>query len=203
MKPAQDTQILIVEDDPLVAVMIKGLLQKRGYVIAGHALDGEQAVELAQALRPDVILMDIEMPKLDGIQAARQISQVCPTPVVILTAYESPEFIEKASQAGAGAYLVKPPKIRELERAIIIAMARFEDMQKLQKLNDELKAALERVKMLSGLLPICADCKKIRNDEGYWEQVEVYLHQHADVDFSHGLCPDCLKKYTDLAKENE
>ncbi len=199
MKLAQNMHVLIVEDDPLVAVMVRGLLEKRGYSIAGHALDGRQAVNMTQSLQPDVVLMDIEMPELSGIEAAREIAQNCPTPVVVLTAYESPEFVERASEAGVGAYLVKPPKVRELERAIIIAIARFEDMMKLRRLNAELQDALKKVQTLSGLLPICASCKKIRDDQGYWQQVEVYIRDHSDVEFSHGLCPDCVKSlYADL-----
>jgi len=110
MKLAQNMHVLIVEDDPLVAVMVRGLLEKRGYSIAGHALDGRQAVNMTQSLQPDVVLMDIEMPELSGIEAAREIAQNCPTPVVVLTAYESPEFVERASEAGVGAYLVKTPQ---------------------------------------------------------------------------------------------
>jgi len=89
--------------------------------------------------------------------------------------------------------------VRELERAIIIAIARFEDMMKLRRLNAELQDALKKVQTLSGLLPICASCKKIRDDQGYWQQVEVYIRDHSDVEFSHGLCPDCVKSlYADL-----
>lgn len=197
-------QILIAEDQTILRDSYAHLLAESGRVeVVASVADGQAAVEAARRLQPDVVLLDIQMPKLNGIEAARQIAQICPTPVVILTAYESSEFIEQASQVGAGAYLVKPPKIRELERAIIIAMARFDDMLTLQKLNAELKAALEQVKTLSGLLPICAGCKKIRNDEGYWEQVEVYLHQHTNIEFSHGLCPDCLKKYSEQVENIE
>jgi CheY-like chemotaxis protein len=139
--------------------------------------------------------MDIEMPKKNGIEATRDIYEFCPTPVVILTAYETAALVEQASVAGAGAYLVKPPKARELERAIMIAMARFRDLIALRNLNEELRAALAKVKLLSGLLPICASCKKIRDDRGYWQQVEVYIRNHSEVEFTHGMCPDCMARY--------
>jgi CheY-like chemotaxis protein len=179
--------------------------------IIGKALDGGQAVEMAQLLRPDLVLMDIEMPKIDGIEATQRIYADNPVPVVVLTAYETPELVERASTAGVGAYLAKPPKARDLERAITIAMARFADMVELRRLNAELQArneelqgALAKVKMLSGLLPICASCKKIRDDRGYWQQVEVYIRDHSEVEFSHGLCPDCARElFPDFYTEDE
>jgi AmiR/NasT family two-component response regulator len=172
-----------------------------GYRVVGEALDGQQAVELAQHLQPHVIVMDIEMPLTNGIEATQYISQICPTPIVILTAYETPGLLARATAAGIGAYLIKPPKAQELDRAIAIAIARFNDLVELRRLNaelharnEELQTMLAQVKTLSGLLPICASCKKIRDDHGYWQQVEVYLSQHTDADFSHGLCPDCAHK---------
>ncbi len=186
--------VLIVDDDPLVSEMIRGVLEDLGYCIVGEASNGGEAVELTQRLQPDLILMDIEMPVVNGIEAARQIFQICPTPVVMLTAYETPALVEEASTTGIGAYLIKPPRPRELERAITVTIARFDDMMTLRRLNEELQAALARVKTLRGLLPICASCKKIRNDQGYWQQVEVYIRDHSEADFTHGLCPECLIK---------
>jgi AmiR/NasT family two-component response regulator len=197
----KDVRVLIAEDDSLVSEMIQGLLEDIKYTIAGKATDGQQAIEMVHSLQPDVVLMDIEMPRLNGLEATQRIYERCPTPVVILTAYETPELLEKASKAGAGAYLVKPPTIRQVERAIVIAMARFEDMMKLNRLNNELQArnealqaALTQIKTLSGLLPICSNCKKIRDDEGYWQQVEIYIAEHSEAEFSHGLCPDCMQE---------
>ena len=195
MKRSNKVTVLLAEDDPLVSEMIRGTLEDLGYTVAGEAIDGQQAIELTQALQPDVVLMDIEMPKRNGIEATRDIYEFCPTPVVILTAYETAALVEQASVAGAGAYLVKPPKARELERAIIIAMARFQDLISLRRLNDELQATLAKVRLLSGLLPICASCKKIRDDQGYWQQVEVYIRNHSEAEFTHGMCPDCMAKF--------
>jgi CheY-like chemotaxis protein len=142
--------------------------------------------------------MDIQMPNVDGIEATRRIQKSYPTPVVVLTAYETPEWVERAGEAGVGAYLIKPPSTRDIERAITIAISRFQDMMALRKLNDELlsrneelQQALTTVRTLKGLLPMCASCKKIRDDKGYWQQVETYIQEHSDAEFSHGLCPDC------------
>jgi AmiR/NasT family two-component response regulator len=208
MGSQRELHVLIVEDDFMVGQMIRGRVENLGYIVAGEAQDGRQAVEMTQSLRPDVVLMDIEMPDMNGIEATRRIYESCPTPVVILTAYDTPELVEQASQVGAGAYLIKLPKTREIERAITIAMARFGDMIELRRLNaelqahsqelearnQELQAALDRVKLLSGLLPICANCKKIRDDAGYWQDVAVYIRDHSEVEFSHGICPECMEE---------
>jgi DNA-binding NarL/FixJ family response regulator len=208
---SQDIRVLIVEDDSLVSEMIHGLVEDLQYRVVGKATDGRQGVEMVETLHPDVVLMDIEMPRMDGLEATRRIYEQHPTPVVILSAYENPQLLKEASQTGVGAYLVKPPNMRQVERAIIIAMARFNDIMELRRINSELQirnkeieAAMAQIKTLSGLLPICSNCKKIRDDEGYWEQVEVYIAKHSDVDFSHGLCPDCMKKlYPDSYEKSQ
>jgi AmiR/NasT family two-component response regulator len=211
-------RVLIAEDDYLVSRMIEGLLEEIGYTVVGVAGDGLETVEMTQSLQPDAVLMDIKMPGMDGIEATRHICESCPTPVVILSAYDMPELVERASVAGVGAYLVKPPNRREIERAIAIARARFDDMMELRRLNAELQAtneereklilelqdALAKVKTLSGLFPICASCKKIRDDEGYWHQVEVYIRDHSEAKFTHGLCPECTRElYPELFEDDE
>ncbi len=218
MSHQENVRVLIAENDYLVSKMIEGLLEKVGYTTVGVAADGLETVEMTRSLRPDIVLMDIKMPVMDGIEATRHIYESCPTPVVILSAYDMPELLERASMAGVGAYLVKPPNRREIERAIAIAMARFDDVMELRRLNAELqtinqereklilelKDTLGKIKTLSGLLPICASCKKIRDDQGYWHQVEVYMRDHSEAKFTHGLCPDCKKKlYPEVFKDDE
>ncbi|MDY6857377.1 MAG: response regulator [Thermodesulfobacteriota bacterium] len=186
--------ILVAEDDYLVSEEIIRGLRMQGYEKIMEAANGHEAVDKACSHRPDIIFMDIRMPEIDGLEAAQQIQDCCPTPVVILTAYDSQDFLQKAANAGIGAYLTKPPKPKDLERAITIAMARHLDLVELRRLNKELKLALDEVKRLRGILPICANCKKIRDDQGYWQQIETYIREHSEADFSHGICPDCLKK---------
>ncbi len=145
MNTKKNIQVLIVEDDPLVGRMIQGMLQERGYTVVGKATNGRQAIEMTQSLRPNIILMDIKMPDMDGLKATRRMYEYCPTPVVVLTAYETPELLAEAGAAGVGAYLVKPPNAHEIERAIIIAMARFDDMMELRRLNADLEARNEEL----------------------------------------------------------
>jgi len=201
MEEKQKIRVLVAEDDYLVGETIKRALKQMGHELVGKASDGAEAVEMAFSLRPDIVLMDIQMPELDGLEATRQIQQRCPMPVVILTAHESQDLVEKASEVGVAAYLAKPPSPAEIDRAITIAIARFADMMELRRMNAELKEAMAKVKTLSGMLPICANCKKIRDDKGYWNQIESYIAKHSEVDFSHSICPECAKKlYPDFYK---
>ncbi|MFH2131588.1 MAG: response regulator, partial [bacterium] len=200
MKTDSDIRVLVVDDDPMVSEMIFGRLDGTRYKVAGQAANGRQAVDMVQTLHPDVVLMDIEMPEMNGIEATRQIMKTCPTPVVMLTAYQQIKIVQEAGDAGAGAYLTKPPRLPDIDRAVTIAMVRFDDMQKLRVLNTalqetnlKLQEALNNVEKLSGLLPICASCKKIRDDKGYWNQLEVYIEEHSEILFSHGICPDCAE----------
>jgi YesN/AraC family two-component response regulator len=185
-------RVVIADDQETMSTLIRRLLVKIGHVVIGNAKNGREAVDLAILLKPDILLMDIEMPEMDGLEAAKRIQEQCPMPVVLLTGHSDPEMVRKASHIGVGAYLLKPPSAPELERTIIIAVERFADLMELRRLNIELQNALDNVKVLSGLLPICANCKKIRDDKGYWEAVETYFKRHTEIEFSHGLCPDCI-----------
>jgi two-component system sensor histidine kinase/response regulator len=145
MKGQRNVRVVVGEDDYLVREMVKGLLEDMGYIVVGEAATGLEALELTRSQQPDVVLMDIQMPEMDGIEAAERIHEHCPTPVVVLTAYETPELLRLASEAGVGAYLVKPPNAQDMERAITIAIARFEDMRELDRLNKDLQARNEEL----------------------------------------------------------
>jgi AmiR/NasT family two-component response regulator len=194
MDKGNAVRVLIADDSTRMRRVLQRLLTLMGYVVVGAAENGQRSLQAVLDLRPDVVLTDIEMPDMDGIEAARLIQKRCPTPVVVLTAHQYPGLVERASAAGVGAYLVKPPSEEELQRAITIAIARHNDLIELSRLNAALTQALEKVKTLHGLLPICAACKRIRNDKGYWQQVEDYVREHSDADFTHGICPECAHK---------
>lgn len=140
MSHAKNIHVLIAEDDYLVNKMITGMVEELGFVVAGQAANGRQAVDLTCSLRPDVVLMDVKMPDMDGLQAAQHIQELCPTPVVVLTAYDTPELVARAGETGVGAYLTKPPNAQEIERAITIARVRFDDLMEMRRLNTELQA---------------------------------------------------------------
>ena len=191
----QPFKILIAEDQEFMNNIIQYQMEEIGHIVIGQAMNGRQAVELVETLRPDVVLLDIEMPEIDGLEAARLIKEKHPCPIVLLTSYNRPEWVRRASQLGVGAYLMKPPSAEDIERAMIMAVARFADLMELRRLNNELQLALDNVRVLTGLLPICANCKKIRDDKGYWEAVDGYFSKHSGVQFTHGICPDCTDKY--------
>jgi len=195
--------VVIAEDEYLISLEVARAAREAGFEVAGVAGNGERAIELVRTLSPDAAILDIMMPGMTGLEAARRIREVSPVPVVVMTAYETPEFLAEAKEAGAGAYLVKPPSGPALRRALEIAVARHADLLELKRLNAELTEALARVKKLEGIIPICSGCKKIRDDGGYWTAVEAYLTEHTDALFSHGVCPECVKRlYPEFAEED-
>lgn len=201
MHTKRAVRVVIAEDDYLVSKEISRAVKKIGHEVVAEVSTGEEAIEKTCELDPDVVLMDIQMPGMDGLQASKDIQVRCPTPVVVLTAYESQDLVERASDTGVGAYLTKPPNPLEVERAITISMARHSDMmtcrelyEKLSERTRELEKALSEIKTLKGLLPICTVCKKVRDDQGYWEQIEVYVQARSEAEFSHSICPECAEK---------
>lgn len=195
MNSPTGTRVLIAEDEAMIAALTRMELQASHLTVVGTAPDGRRAVTMTTELRPDVVVMDIAMPELDGITAAATIQIECPTPVVILSAHTDPQLVAQATAAGVGAFVVKPPRADELERAIAIAIARHADLMELRRLNTALQKSLAETKTLTGLLPICCGCKKIRDDTGYWNEVEAYIATRTTAHFSHGYCPHCLTKY--------
>jgi len=141
MTRAEDIKVLIVEDEALVSEIVRRALESAGYLVSGSAASGAEALEMVLASRPDVVIMDIDLPDLDGLEVARRLQAAQPLPVVVLTAHETPELIARAATAGVGAYLTKPPNARELDRAIRISVARFADLQSLRREKVTLEAA--------------------------------------------------------------
>jgi AmiR/NasT family two-component response regulator len=205
MEDRDPQRVLIVDDNGSVRTITRRILEMIGYTVIGEGKNGLEAVNLVRSLKPDVIVMDIEMPKMDGITASRQIQAIHPTPVVLLTVHDTVDLIAKARDAGVGAYLMKPPEGRELRRAITLAIARFRDWMELRRLNEELQTrnvqlqrALQTIKTLSGLVPICAWCgRKIRDEVGTWVSLETYVEDHSEAQFTHGICPECLQRFED------
>ena len=157
MRAIEKLRVLIAEDDLLARQVIVAVIEQLGHQVVGTAPDGEKAVEMAKSLRPDVVLMDIEMPVLDGIEACRLIQESLPLPVVILTAHESKELVQEASAAGAGAYLIKPPDPQLTDRAITVSRARFQDLVQLRKQRSKLEEIVTRLEMANQELELFGD----------------------------------------------
>jgi response regulator NasT len=141
-------RVVIAEDEALIRLDLKEMLEEEGYVVAGEAGDGQAAIDLADSLRPDLVILDVKMPVLDGISAAERIAGEHISPVVILTAFSQRELVERARDAGAMAYLVKPFTKADLVPAIEIAVSRFHEMSALQDEVGTLKERLEVRKVL-------------------------------------------------------
>ncbi len=142
VEPRTGLRVLVVEDEAIIRLDLTEMLTEEGYVVAGEAADGEQAVEQARALKPDLVIMDVKMPKVDGIAAAAAIVEERIAPVVMLTAFSQRELIESARDAGAMAYLVKPFARHELVPAIELAVSRFREKVALE---DEVATLTDRL----------------------------------------------------------
>jgi len=145
-------RVVIAEDEALIRMDLAEMLAEEGYDVVGQAADGEKAIELAESLRPDLVILDVKMPKLDGIAAAERIAEQRIAPVVILTAFSQRDLVERARDAGAMAYLVKPFTKNDLVPAIEIAVSRFAEINVLEKEISDLaetlatRKAVERAK---------------------------------------------------------
>ena len=141
-------RVVIAEDEALIRLDLAEMLQEEGYDVVGQAGDGEKAIELAESLRPDLVMLDVKMPKLDGISAAQRIAEQRIAPVVILSAFSQRELVERARDAGAMAYLVKPFNKHDLVPAIEMAVSRFAELQMLESEVADLTERLETRKLV-------------------------------------------------------
>jgi two-component system, response regulator PdtaR len=141
-------RVVIAEDEALIRLDLKEMLQEESYEVVGEAGDGESAVKLAVSLRPDLVILDIKMPVLDGLSAAEQIAAERLAPVVILTAFSQRELVDRARDAGAMAYLVKPFTKADLVPAIEMAVSRFQELRRLESEVSGLQDRLEVRKLL-------------------------------------------------------
>lgn len=193
-----EIRILVVEDDTDVACGTARLLERAGYAIA-IASDGVDALKTMQTFHPHLVLSDRNMPAMDGMEMCRRI-KTDPAYADVFVILISGTFTQSAEQvaglnSGADGYIVRPIDNSELVARMEAYVRILRLNQILREKNAALEAALTRVKLLSGLLPICAACKQIRDDKGYWNQLEKYLQEHSEAIFSHSLCPACSKIY--------
>jgi response regulator NasT len=144
----EQRRVVIAEDEALIRMDLKEMLQEAGYAVVGEAADGEEAVRLAEELRPDLVVLDVKMPVLDGISAAERITGAHLAPVLMLTAFSQRELVERARDAGAMAYLVKPFQAADLVPAIEIALARHDEVTSLEREVADLAERLETRKLV-------------------------------------------------------
>jgi response regulator NasT len=145
---ARSRRVLIAEDEALIRLDLAEMLREEGYDVVGQAGDGQEAVELAESLKPDLVIMDVKMPRRDGIDAASEIAAKRIAPIVVLTAFSQRELVERARDAGAMAYLVKPFSITDLIPAIEVAVSRFGEIAALEQEVATLSDRLETRKMV-------------------------------------------------------
>ncbi len=192
-------KIMIVEDEWVIAKDIQQCLQKLGYTVTAIVSSGKKAIEMAKENVPDLILMDIVLKgEMDGIEVANIIHINSKIPIIYLTAFSDKKILDRAKISEPFGYMIKPFEEKELHTTIEIALYKDKMERERERLFEELKAAYIMVKTLSGLIPICSGCKKIRNDKGFWIAVETYISEHSEADFTHSICPDC---HTELYPE--
>lgn len=205
--------LLYVEDEAATREEVLMLLKRRVAEVL-VAENGSEGLELFKLHAPDLVITDIRMPVLDGLCMAGQIKALArETQIIVTTAHSDAAFMMAAIEIGVDRYVLKPIEkgqlldaIEKCAEIIDLRKAARKHAEEREELIAELRAALAKVKLLSGFLPICASCKKIRDDKGYWQQIEAYIHAHSEAVFSHGICPECLRKlypeYCEQLNEN-
>src|SRR5881628_1438714 len=160
-------RVLVAEDETIIRLDLRDQLERSGFEVCAEARDGEEAVELARREQPDVAIMDVKMPKLDGIEAARRILDERPIPIVMLTAYGQQELVARAVEAGVFGYLVKPFREQDLLPAIHTARARHEELQELRDETDSLSEALAARKAIERAKGLLMEKEGLSEEEAF------------------------------------
>jgi AmiR/NasT family two-component response regulator len=163
----EKTRIVIADDESLIRMDLREMLTNLGYLVVGEAGDGRSAINVARELRPDLVIMDIKMPDLDGIEAAKILTEERIAPVVLLSAYSQQDLVQRAREAGVTAYLVKPIRESDLPPAIEIALARYQEFLEVQKQVDDLSEALETRKLVDRAKGILMDRQGLSEAEAF------------------------------------
>ena len=199
-------RILIAEDDATSRIVLATALKNEGYDVTSAA-DGSAAWQyFQQPDAPPLAILDLMMPGMDGLELVRRVrsvpSQVPPYLIIVSTKSDKADVIS-ALDAGANDYLTKPFDAGELRARVEVGRRMIEMRFQLAEKVVELEQALDQVRTLRGIVPICANCKNVRDDQGYWNRVETYLNQHTEAEFSHAVCPDCMKRLYPQFKDDD
>ena len=188
-------RILVVEDDPNVSTVLIARLESLDYQVCGIAETGLEAISAVYRHRPDLVTMDILLKgEMNGIEAAAKIAEGSDVPIIYMTCLSNQQVFERAIATHPYGYITKPYDINELRSAIEIAVVKHHAAKERETLIAQLQNALKEIKTLSGLLPICSSCKKIRRDDSTWQPIEDYIASHSNADFTHGICPECAHR---------
>lgn len=174
-------RVVIADDESIIRMDLKALLEEMGHVVVGEAADGQKALELTRSLKPDVVLMDIKMPVMDGLDAAKIIAEEKIAPVVLLTAYSQKDLIERAKEAGVFGYLVKPFQESDLLPAIEIALSRYLEMQELESTVGDLENKLETRKLVDRAKGILMDKLSMSEQEAFRRIQQQSMNQRKSM----------------------
>jgi DNA-binding response OmpR family regulator len=198
-------KVLVTDDNPDILLLSTALLKQEGYTVL-QASTGQECLDTVRAHHPDIVLLDVALPDITGVQICRQIKsdESLEDIFVILASgvQVSSEHQAEGLDVGAEGFIIRPisnkeflARVRAGERIKRAEDALREREKQQQMLISQLMEALAEIKTLKGCIPICASCKKIRDDKGYWDQLEAYISKHTDAIFTHGLCPECAELY--------
>ena len=160
-------RVVIADDESIIRMDLREMLTNLGYLVVGEAGDGRSAVNLTRELRPDIVIMDIRMPDMDGIEAAKTLTEEKIAPVLLLTAFSQRELVTRAQEAGVVGYIVKPFRESDLAPAIEVALNRFQEFQTLERQVEDLKEALETRKLVDRAKGILMDSKDLKEAEAF------------------------------------
>jgi len=161
------TRVIIADDESIIRMDVREMLTNLGYLVVGEVGDGRSAVNLARELKPDIVVMDIKMPDMDGIEAARILTEERIAPVLLLSAYSQRDLVERAKEAGVAGYIVKPFQEPALTPAIEVALARFREFRALEQEVDDLQQALETRKLVERAKGILMDTQGLKEGEAF------------------------------------
>ncbi len=188
--------ILAVDDEPVSLKLLLKFLERSGFSVV-VASGGEEALALIKETPPDIILMDIMMPVLDGYETCRLLKDhedTADIPVIFVTALTNLADKVKGFEVGGVDYVTKPFQHEEVVARVKTHLHLARLRKEVESKNRQLRAAFDEIRQMSVILPICAKCKKARDDAGYWQQVEKFIQTHPGAGFTHSFCPDCAGK---------
>ncbi len=201
-----EDSILIVDDTPENLTVLRQMLAENGYRVR-PVLSGETALASIENDLPDLILLDIMMPGIGGYEVCKRLKageKTSRIPVIFISALNELDDKVQAFSLGGSDYITKPFQAEEVLARVKTHLSLRRLHKSLEDKNAELQKALDENKILQGIIPICANCKNIRDDKGFWNQVEAYISEHSEARFSHGICPSCVQKlYPELQKTPE